>query len=228
MLWKGTVVSTGTMHRPPVCEEAPFAPGRGWRTWSANNRCRSKTSTIVSTVHTTLTRLVTKIDTVIIAVISTSFVDTVVTLTESKPGATYTDITYVTTTVLAKRSEPSSLSNHLQDAAQQNDAGDSDGLRPNSGSLALPADQQVGNSRLKAQPLIAPAVARRQESSRPPATSVLFSTVTSTSVITELEEVISTISSTTTISSISVVVAEVHRTRTQSVSSACANDPMTT
>ncbi|KAI6296542.1 hypothetical protein MCOR07_010745 [Pyricularia oryzae] len=177
----------------------------------------SKTSTIVSTVHTTLTRLVTKIDTVIIAVISTSFVDTVVTLTESKPGATYTDITYVTTTVLAKRSEPSSLSNHLQDAAQQNDAGDSDGLRPNSGSLALPADQQVGNSRLKAQPLIAPAVARRQESSRPPATSVLFSTVTSTSVITELEEVISTISSTTTISSISVVVAEVHRTRTQEV-----------
>ncbi|TLS29581.1 hypothetical protein PpBr36_01131 [Pyricularia pennisetigena] len=217
MLWEGAVMPTGTMHRPPVREEVTFGPGQGRRTRSANTHRRSKTTTVVSTVHTTLTRLVTKIDTVIIAVISTSFVDTVVTLTESKPGATYTDIVFVTTTVLGKRSEASPLSNHLQHAAQQNDAGGSNALRPYSGSLASPADQEVEDSLSKLQPVTAPAVARRQESSRPPATSVLFSTVTMTSTMTELDEIVSTISSTTTISSISVVVAEVQRTHTQEV-----------
>ncbi|KAI6358450.1 hypothetical protein MCOR25_007325 [Pyricularia grisea] len=177
----------------------------------------SKTTTIVSTVHTTLTRIVTKIDTVIIAVISTSFVDTVVTLTESKPGATYTDIVYVTTTVLAEGSEPTPPSNQLRDASQEDDASSSNASRLSPGSLASPGGQKLDNSPAKAQTVVAPAVARRQEQSRPPATSVLFSTVTTMSIITELDEVVSTISSTTTISSISVVVAEVPRTRTQEV-----------
>lgn len=178
------------------------------------------TTTVLGTIQSTLTRIVTKIDTVIIAGLSTSFVEAVVTIIDSRPGATYTDVTYVTTTVFEKRSEPSPASKRPPVVARAGDVGDNPVVtnvsRPSSGSLALSAELTTEEARAQAQPASILPLARRQESSRP-SNSASFSTVTTTSIVTQLQETVSTVSSTTTINSISVVIQAVQRTHTREI-----------
>lgn len=158
-----------------------------------NGLCFANVVTATVKSQSTTTRLATRVDTVFLAVIETSIVNSVVDVTISSLAATQTEVTVVTATIMARRSVPS-----LMDPEPVSSKG-----------LWALARRKL---RLPVLVLRRPALARRQEPSRAPAgASTPTTTITDVEVFTTVNIIVvaTTTASTTTVLSTAV------RTRTR-------------
>ncbi|EJT81580.1 hypothetical protein GGTG_01558 [Gaeumannomyces tritici R3-111a-1] len=159
----------------------------------SNGLCFAKMVTATVKRQSTITRLATRVDTVFLAVIETSIVNSVVDVTISSLAATQTEVTVVTATIMARRSVPS-----LMDPEPVSSKG-----------LWALARRKLHLPELA---FPRPGLARRQEPSRAAAGAS-----TSTTTITDVEvyTTVNVIVVATTTASTTTVLSTVVRTRTR-------------
>lgn len=143
--------------------------------------------------QSTTTRLATRVDTVFLAVIETSIINSVVDVTISSLAATQTEVTVVTATILARRSVPS-----LLDAEPASSKG-----------LWAFARRKLHLPKLAGP---SPALTRRQEPSSAPAGA---NTPTTTITDVEVQTVVSIVAVAVTTASTTTVLSTAVRTRTR-------------
>ncbi|KLU87770.1 hypothetical protein MAPG_06763 [Magnaporthiopsis poae ATCC 64411] len=158
-----------------------------------NGLCFANMATATVKRQSTTTRLATRVDTVFLAVIETSIINSIVDVTISSLAATQTEVTVVTATILARRSVPS-----LLDAEPASSKG-----------LWAFARRKLHLPRL-ASP--SPALARRQEPSSAPAGA---NTPTTTITDVEVQTIVSIVAVAVTTASTTTVLSTAVRTRTR-------------